>query len=135
LPRLYELLGGAGADLQYFEEDGQATTDGRGYIELMSSLFPPAGGVTWRSPDYPRAVAESASSGAYEGLRPPTRVHVWEPVIRQVVLALCALEDTGQPGANLQLRLETVARLTGSWVNVLGHLVGQESPRLPGPIR
>ncbi|MBO0683808.1 MAG: hypothetical protein J2P45_11665, partial [Candidatus Dormibacteraeota bacterium] len=48
---------------------------------------------------------------------------------------LSALEETGQPGSSPQLRLETVARLTNSWVQALLNLVGQEKASLPEPIR
>jgi hypothetical protein len=57
-------------------------------------------------------------------------------VIRHVGVALCALEDTGTAGSSPHLRLETLARLTGSWLTALNGLVGQQTPhRLPGPVR
>jgi hypothetical protein len=135
LPRLYELLGRADADLQHLSEDGEVATDGRGYIDLMGRLFPPAGAVTWRSADYPRAMASDASGGPHDGLRQPTRAHVWESALRHVALALSALEDSGQPGASPQVRLETLARLTGTWVSALDTLTGQAPPNLPRGVR
>jgi hypothetical protein len=52
-------------------------------------------------------------------------------VLRHAALALCALEDTGRPGANPQLRLEAVVRIAGTWVRVLGRLVGEDIAHLP----
>jgi hypothetical protein len=136
LPRLYEVLGRANAGLPYLDSDGDPPTDGRGYADLMARLFPPVGAVTWRAPRYAEAVAESGSAGPPPAHRPAPRAQVWEPVLRHVALALCALEASGQPGANPYLRLETLARLTGSWLRVLGSLVGEgEAQRLPGPVR
>jgi hypothetical protein len=100
----------------------------------MVRLFPPVGSVTWKSPHYPRAVAESAS-GDGRGVLGLTHVQVWEPVIRHVALALCGLEDTGTTGSSPHLRLETLARLTGTWVTVLNIILGGEFPRVAGPIR
>ncbi|MBO0728376.1 MAG: hypothetical protein J2P57_03900, partial [Acidimicrobiaceae bacterium] len=128
LPRLYELLG----RVNPFEFEAQRPpVDRRGYSDLLSRLFPDAGSVTWRSPVYPSAVAGMAAEGAH----PSAQAQVWEPVIRHVALALSALEETAQAGASPQLRLETVTRLTGSWVQALRRLAGQEMPRLPEPIR
>jgi hypothetical protein len=134
LPRLYELLGRADAGIPYLDSNGETPADDRGYTDLMGRLFPPAGSVTWASPDYPLTVEKSACRGANDGLRPPGRVQAWEPVLRHVTLALCALEDSGQSAANPQLRLETLTRLTGTWVTVLNALVGEKSAHLPGPV-
>ncbi|MBO0835715.1 MAG: hypothetical protein J2P28_09370, partial [Actinobacteria bacterium] len=132
LPRLYELLGRAD---QIFDIDTEVLpVDLRGYSDLMSRLFPAAGSVTWRSPEYCSAVASVAAEGVEEGHRLSVQAQVWEPVIRHVALALSALEETGQPGSSPQLRLETVTRLTGSWAQILLNLVGQDTSRLPGPI-
>jgi hypothetical protein len=63
------------------------------------------------------------------------RGQVWEPVFRHLTLALCALEDTGQSG-DPRLRLETVARLLGSWVDALRNLAGgQPAHPLPGHVQ
>jgi hypothetical protein len=134
LPRLYEVLGRADAGLPYLDGDGETPADDRGYTDLMVRLFPPVSSVTWRSPSYARAVAERASDGTHEGLVPPARVHVWEPFIRHVALALCALEDTGAVGSSPHLRLETLTSITGTWVTVLNTLVGEKAPHLPSPI-
>ncbi len=58
---------------------------------------------------------------------------VWEPpVLRHVVKALRALEDTSAAGTDSQLRLEAEVRITGSRVQVLGNLVGQhQTERVP----
>jgi hypothetical protein len=135
LPRLYEILGRANAGIPSLDGDDETPADDRGYTDLMGRLFPPVGSVTWRSARYPQAVAETASAGAQESLRPPTRVHVWEPALRHVALALCALEDSGTSGSNPHGRLETLIRLTGIWVTVLRALVGEELGRLLGSIR
>jgi hypothetical protein len=47
------------------------------------------------------------------------RPHVWEPVMRRVAVALCALKECGQDGAKPHLRLETEERLAGSRVRTL----------------
>jgi hypothetical protein len=136
LPRLYELLGRVDSGLPYLNGDGGAPTDDRGYTDLMARLFPPVESITWRSPDYPRAMAGNAFGDGYGARGLLTCVQVWEPVLRHVALALSALEDTGVAGSSPQVRLETLARLTGSWVNVLRNMTGEPpSNPLPGPIR
>ena len=110
--------------------------DERGYSDLLGFLFPaiqdPQGTLTWRSPDYARAATIADAPGA-EGTRPrtSTRAQVWEPVIRHVAEALCALESTGEPGADAYLRLRAEAEITGPWARTLRHLVGEEQPELP----
>jgi hypothetical protein len=133
LPRLYEILGRADASIPYLDSDGDTAADERGYIDLMGCLFPPVGEVAWRSPRYPEAVNNASASPS--GQRQPTRVHVWEPVLRHMALALSAVEDTGTVGSSPHLRLEALARISGTWVTVLNSLVGAESRPLPGPLR
>jgi hypothetical protein len=133
LPRLYELLS---RDLRHENEyggpAGEPIVDSRGYGDLLTYLFPPARGTTWRSADYPRAAAEEDQ----DGRSPSVRAQVWDPVLRHVAKALRALEETSAAGTDPQLRLEAEARITGSWVRVLGNLVGQhQTERLPGPTR
>jgi hypothetical protein len=137
LPRLYELLS---RDLRHENEYGCPTgkpiVDSRGYGDLLTYLFPPARGVTWRSPDYPRAAAEEDRQSGQDDRSPSVRAQVWNPVLRHVAKALRALEDTSAASTDPQLRLEAEARITGSWVLVLGNLVGhRQTARLPHPIR
>jgi hypothetical protein len=139
LPSLYELLGRRGAEAvaAYGSMRRGAVVDERGYTDLMSYLFPPVGAetgrpITWRSVDYPAAAAEAARRDGHEAVRPAARPHVWEPVVRHVAKALCALEECGRTGADPQLRLETDERITGSWVRTLRNLVG-EAPIEPLP--
>ncbi|HEY7201967.1 MAG TPA: hypothetical protein VIC57_17225 [Candidatus Dormibacteraeota bacterium] len=145
LPRLYELLGRRLApepppSRRPYGERGPAPepmVDERGYADLLGFLFPPvtdpAGPLTWRSPDYPAAaaIADAGASGAEGGPRRSLRAQVWEPVIRHVAEALCALESTGEPGADAYLRLRAEAEITGPWARTLRHLVGEEEPELP----
>jgi hypothetical protein len=136
LPDLYELLG---RDLRGEPDEwggpGEPIIDGRGYGDLLTYLFPPVGDVTWRSADYPRMASEQAHQGAHHGTSPSVRAQVWEPVLRHVAIALRALEETSGAGTDPQFHLEAEARITGSWVLVLGNLVGQEqTARLPKPI-
>jgi hypothetical protein len=111
--------------------------DERGYSDLLGFLFPPitdpSGPLTWRSADYPAAaaIADAGDSGAEGGPRRSLRAQVWEPVIRHVAEALCALESTGEPGADAYLRLRAEAEITGPWARTLRHLVGEEEPELP----
>jgi hypothetical protein len=54
------------------------------------------------------------------------------PVLRHVAKALCALEETSTARTDPQLSPEAEARITGSWVQVLGNLVGdRQTGRLP----
>jgi hypothetical protein len=123
LPRLYELLS---RDLRYENEyggpAGEPIVDSRGYGDLLTYLFPPARGVAWRSPDYPRTAAEEEGQ---DERAPSVRAQVWNPVLRHVAKALRALEETSSASTDPQLRLEAEARITGSWV--LG-----PGPRQPG---
>jgi hypothetical protein len=135
LPRLYELLG---RDLVLQQAESgtfgqrEPIVDDRGYSDLMAYLFPPireAGGrvMTWRNPEY----AARAAGQHQQGILPPTRPHVWEPVVRHVALALATLERTSSAGTDPQVRLEALERLHGAWARTLRYLVGQGSPDLP----
>jgi hypothetical protein len=137
LPRLYELLG---RDLRGELEgplggQGEPIVDRRGYGDLLTYLFPPLGDVTWRSPGYARAAAARARQGGLEDPSWSLRAKVWYPVLRHVATALCALEATSPARTDPQLRLEAEARITGTWVQVLGNLVGdRQTGRLPHPV-
>jgi hypothetical protein len=108
LPSLYELLGrDLRADGGRARGGGQPVVDSRGYSDLLEYLFPPTGGVTWRSPDYPAAAA-AAADDAQEGMPPSVRHYAWEPVLRHVAAALCALEHAAENQGNPQLHLDAV---------------------------
>jgi hypothetical protein len=134
LPRLYELLGrryptyGMGAEEAF---------DNRGYADLMVFLFPPVrqnGRIVaeWHSPEYPRWARYVARSADHvtEATAPPRPV-VWEPVIRHVVVGLCALEQTAAPGADPVLCIRTEDELTSSWLRTLRRLTGDDAVELP----
>jgi len=129
LPRLHELLGRQ--LIQYAPTPGQVL-DRRGYADLMTFLFPPmlrgTATVTWRSPTYGElAGLEEASEGAAG----PARAQVWEPVIRHLTEALCALEATGKPGADPYLRIRAKLEIVNSWADILRNLLGETAPALP----
>jgi hypothetical protein len=50
---------------------------------------------------------------------PSLRAHVWYPVLRHVAKAVAALERTSAADIDPQLRVEAVARIIQSWVDVL----------------
>jgi hypothetical protein len=135
LPRLYEVLGRADSAILILDEDGNAARDERGYIDLLGRLFCRQGPSLGGRPSTLGSRRRGPLPGAHDGGRPPARIQAWEPVIGHVALALCALEDTGTPGSSPHLRLETLTRLTGTWVPVLNALVGGGSARLPDPVR
>jgi hypothetical protein len=130
LPRLHELFGRRSAHLPAIGHSlsSEVLLDTHGYHDLLGSLFPATGRggetLTWRSPDY-----SSANGLGQDGLE--ARAQVWEPVIRHVAEALCLLERTGQADADPYLRLRAEAEITGTWLRVLGYLVGEEHPELP----
>jgi hypothetical protein len=135
LPRLYEVLGRADAGIPYLDSDGETPTDDRGYTDLMGHLFPPAAAVTWRSANYPQAVAWTASRGAHASRGSRTPIHAWEPVLRHVALALCALEESGTADSSPHLRLEALARIIGTWGTVLDALMGEKTADIPRTVR
>jgi hypothetical protein len=144
LPRLYELLGrdlrDSGPEWATGLGHALPVVDSRGYGDLMSYLFPPVEDngreLTWRSIDYPQAAAVAARQQPHEGVLPSIRPHVWEPALRHVALALCALEHSARAGTDPQLRLDANERITGSWVRTLCNVVGDgHVEELPRPIR
>jgi hypothetical protein len=129
LPRLYELLGRQ--LIRYTPTPGQVL-DRRGYADLMTFLFPPLSRgtaiVTWRSPNYGELAALEEVTEAEGG---PVRAQVWEPVIRHLTEALCALEATGKPSADPYLRIRAKAEIVNSWADILRNLLGETAPALP----
>jgi len=143
LPQVNELMGRRLAPLampaRHHTQDEQPAlvpqgVDERGYSDLMTYLFPPVActgiTLTWRSIDYP-AAAKRVDKSADGATWTSARADVWEPVIRHVAEALCALEATGQPGADPYLRMRAEAEIVGPWVRILRYLVGDEEPQLP----
>ncbi len=133
LPRLYELLG---QELQgQFAAADQLPKDPRGYVDLMTYLFPPIGDTDWRSPAYRRAaLAASAAPSVSPTMRlalAPQRGHVWEPVVRHMAEALAALESTGAEGTDAYLRLRAKAEIIGPWSEALFRLLGEGALRAP----
>jgi hypothetical protein len=59
---------------------------------------------------------------------------VWEPTLRHVTVALCAIEQTSVPGADPVLRIRTQDELATSWLQTLRRLTGAESADLLGPV-
>jgi hypothetical protein len=135
LPRLYELLG---RQVRRSTLSRAAVHDRRGYADLLTFLFPPVRlngrpAAEWGAPDYPHyarreAQTEHRAAVATASARP----EVWEPVIRHVVVALCALERTAAPGSDPVLRIRTEDELTTSWLRTLRRLTGDEPAELPG---
>jgi hypothetical protein len=129
LPRLYELFGRQ--LVQYAPTPGQVL-DRRGYADLMTFLFPPilrgTANVTWRSPNYGELAGLEEATVVAAG---PARAQVWEPVIRHLTEALCALEATGKPNADPYLRIRTKAEIVNSWADILRNLLGETAPTLP----
>lgn len=115
LPRLYELLG---REIGTYAGASNGAVDDRGYVDLLTFLFPAVDGRSWRDPDYGRALDS-------------VRAHVWEPVIRHVALALAALEASEQPGTEPYVAMRSRAEIIGPWAGILRHLLGESSPELP----
>jgi hypothetical protein len=139
LPRLYELLG---RQLRRYTGGRIDVVDDRGYADLMAFLFPPildqAGRVVaeWKSLAYPHHAVRAGQAGrdrhpATEATPSSARQAVWEPVIRHVAEALCALEQTAQPGADAVLRIRTKDELATSWLRTLRRLTGADAADLP----
>lgn len=142
LPRLYQLLG---RQPHLYERNRVDVLDDRGYPDLMSSLFPPVrdrGGrvvAEWHSPYYAdhcirdREFSRSGP-GVGDGGAGPARPVVWEPVLRHVAVALCALEQTAVVGADSLFRIRVEDEITGAWLRTLRRLTGSETAELPGPL-
>jgi hypothetical protein len=139
LPRLYEVLG---RPLAQYSVNGHQPHDERGYVDLMSYLFPPVRlgdqvAAEWHSLDYPAMVRrQSAAGGAAHrpGRAAPSAgiADIWQPAIRRVAVALAALQQTAVPGADPVLRIRTEDELTGPWLRTLRRLTGDEMADLPG---
>lgn len=144
LPRLYELLG---RDLTATPARSQPyggprpapVVDKRGYSDLMTFLFPPfrdaRGGLIadWRNAEYPALAwqeweARRARKELNEGTPPPARPYAWEPTLRHVVRALCALEQASGPGADPTYGIRVEEELTGPWLRTLRHVTGETAP-------
>jgi hypothetical protein len=130
LPHLHELLGrgslipskGRGRP----GERESAVTDRRGYANLMEYLYPAKNHgdsvTTWRDPIYGAAF-----------LTPDDQVfgpdaEVWEATIRHVAMALDALDETLQPGANALYRIQVQEHITGPWLRALSYITGKGKP-------
>lgn len=138
LPRLYELMGRQSG---HYARARVEVFDDRGYVDLMAFLFQPIGAgaraVTWRSPAYGEVAriedTQRGQQGATEtGGQEPERAAIWEPVVRHVAEALCALETSGTEGADPYVRLRSKAEIVGPWVEALRYLVGEGAPALTG---
>jgi hypothetical protein len=139
IPRLYEVLG---RPLAAYNSGGQRPHDERGFVDLLSHLFPPVQLgervlSEWHSPDYPAMIRRHASDrlGDHAAGHATVRqaaADVWQPVIRRVAVALSALEQTAAPGADPLLRIRTEEELTGPWLRTLRRLTGDEKSDLPG---
>jgi hypothetical protein len=125
LPRLYELLGSEVGNFAGRHREGM---DDRGYVDLVSFLFPPRGGVTWRSPDYGALASDQSAPALHIG--GPTTAGAWDAVVRHVALALAALEAIEQQDADPFHAMRVRSEITGTWVGVLRHLLGESSPEL-----
>lgn len=117
LPLLYELLGRSSLDSSL----GGPVIDQRGYNDLLTYLFPAvegdSGGITWRSPAYPEHQPDAWTAA------------MWEPVLRHVARALCALESTLQRGADPFTTIRIMDEISGGpWLATLRHITGEERP-------
>ena len=110
----------------------------------MATLFPPVhqnGHIVaeWNSLAYPNQVMRD-SQGDEPRQQPQwlagsgTRAAVWEPILRHVTLALCAIEQTSVPSADPVLRIRLQDELAISWLRTLRRLTGAEPTDLPGPL-
>lgn len=142
LPRLYQLLG---RQPNLYGRNRIDVLDERGYPDLLCFLFRPVrdrGGrvlAEWHSPYYAdHATRELEATGAGPGSSDtgatPARPAVWEPVVRHVAVALCALEQTAGLGAEPLFRIRTEDEITGAWLRTLRWLTGSEIPDLPGQL-
>src|SRR5262249_26466696 len=121
LPRLNELLG---REVRPYGLPAADKLDTRGYVDLMTMLFPTVqlkGRLVapWSSPAYPHHLrggheAEQSRQQPHLTAAPLTTAAAWEPVVRHVATALCAIEQTCVPGADPVLRIRTEDELAGS---------------------
>jgi len=135
LPRIHQLIGRPSASV--FARDGENAVDARGYIDLMTTLLPPAtdstgAPVEWDSARYPEAARRQAPGRMLPG--PGALADVWEPVLRHVAVALCNLELTAAPGASPALRIRTEEDILGPWLQTLRRLTGDTPANLAGPL-
>ena len=141
LPRLCELLG---REVHPYGLPSVEELDHRGYVDLMTMLFPPVhqnGHIVaeWNSLEYPNQLLHD-SQGDKSRQQPQcaagsvTRAAVWEPILRHVAVALCAIEQTSVPGADPVLRMRTQDELAIGWLRTLRRLTGAEPADLPGPV-
>jgi hypothetical protein len=139
LPRLHQLLG---RQRHQYQTNRVQALDGRGYPDLLNHLFPPVrdrGGrtlVEWHSPfyaDHARHAWEAAQPAGRsgEGGSASARAAVWEPVVRHVAAALCALEVTATPGSDPVLRFRVEDEIAGGWLQTLHRLAGSDAVTLP----
>jgi hypothetical protein len=137
LPRLHQLLG---RQPHQYGRNRVDTVDAGGYPDLMAFVFPPVRDPTgrvlaeWHSPHYADHSAREPVIGGHSA--GPTgagqaRAAVWEPVVRHVAVALCALEITALPGADPLLRIRAEDEIAGAWLRTLRRLTGSEVPALP----
>ena len=141
LPRLSELLG---REVRPYGLPGVDGLDQRGYVDLIAMLFPPVhqnGHIVaeWNSLAYPNQVIRgSQRDQSRQQPQGPagsvTRAAVWEPILRHVTVALCAIEETSVPGADPVLRIRLQDELAISWLRTLRRLTGAEPADLPGPL-
>lgn len=117
LPKLYQLMGSDGPGLSLPPTSG-------GYVDLMELIFPPIGDAIWRSLQYPAAAAGATNSAGRGGVSDPGRAVSWEPVIRNVVRGLAALEETEQVGADPYHGMRVQAEISGPWISTLRRLLG-----------
>jgi hypothetical protein len=103
--------------------DGGPVTDREGYFDLLEFLFRALPGprepITWRSMDYPAAAEAQLRGEGSQPFRP-----VWERVIRHVVVALVALEETQNPS----LLISVEDQIRHGWLSTLLTLVGEAPP-------
>lgn len=139
LPRLYQLLG---RQQDVFRTSRVEALDSRGYTDLLNHLFPAVrdrGGrvlADWSSPFYPDHARRARETGQpadrlVEGGAASGRAAVWEPVVRHVAAALCALEMAATPGADPLLRFRVEDEVAGGWLRTLHRLTGSDAATVP----
>jgi hypothetical protein len=126
LPDLNELLGRKLAARKDPQGRRDPVLDRRGYADVMEFLFPavatPTGTVTWRSPQYPHLVSNSANEAGGDVY------HLWESVIRHLATALEALQKVAEPKTEPTTRILVQDQITGPWLRTLKNLIGEGPP-------